>query len=113
MLGGLLSAIIVGAILEKGDLYAKLASESYIQSADDAEFLKNMSEDEKKKAQAMLSKIKKSNEGTIVDQPDLLVSSAIDDEQTTNTIPTVVPTGRQRQKEVAKASSDLFSDYGD
>jgi hypothetical protein len=112
MSGGLLSALVVGAILEKGDLYAKLASESYIRNAEDEEFLKNMSEDEKKKAQAMLSKIKNSKEEGVMDEAgDLKDRSAINDKQTITTIPVVAP--QLKEKEAATASSDLFSDYGD
>jgi hypothetical protein len=111
MLGGLLSAIVVGAILEKGDLYAKLASETYIRSADDAEFYKNMSEDEKKKAQAMLSKIKEAKEGGGKDDTDMKDLSVVGDEQKTTTIPEEVP--QPKRKEAAAASSDIFSDYGD
>lgn len=116
MLGGLLSAIIVGAILEKGDLYAKLAAESYIQSEDDAEFWKNMSEDERKKAQSMLSKIKEAKEGGITDETELkdAVLSAIEVVPSPPPPTTTQASQQPKKKEAAaKASGDMFSDYGD
>jgi hypothetical protein len=110
MLGGLFAVIIVGAILEKGDLYAKLASESYIRSADDEEFYKNMSEEEKRTAQAILSKTKENEQARIMGDAALKDLSLFDDEQTTITIAEALP---KTQKEATKASSDIFSDYGD
>ena len=121
MIGGLLSAIIVGVILEKGDLYANIAAESYVQGADDAEFWKNMSEEEKKKAEKMLSKIKEAKAGGVTDAEELKKSvlAAIEGEDKGGE-------GEIRQQEssqsattttskevVTKASNDIFSDYGD
>ncbi|KAG7363413.1 hypothetical protein IV203_026773 [Nitzschia inconspicua] len=110
MLGGVISALIVGAILEKGDLYATLAAESYIQSEDDAEFWKNLSEEEKKKAQILLSKIKEGKEMGIQDESQLkeAVMSAIEEQATNPAVPN--PT---KEEEATKASNDIFSDYGD
>ena len=45
MFGGVLSALIVGFILDKGDLYASVVADSYIQSSDDEEFWKGLSEE--------------------------------------------------------------------
>ena len=50
MFGGVLSAVIVGFLLEKGDLYASIAAESYLQSAEDEEFWKGLSQEEQGKA---------------------------------------------------------------
>lgn len=112
MFGSLVSALIVGAILEKGDLYAKLAAESYIQSEDDPEFWKNLSEDEKEKAKIMLSKIKEAKEGGIQDQTELkeAVMSAIEAKDTT-TAAALSPKPKAKVQEAAKASDDMFSDY--
>ena len=49
MFGGVLSALVVGFILDRGDLYATVAAESYLQGADDEEFWKGLSDEEKKK----------------------------------------------------------------
>ena len=64
MFGGVLSALIVGFILDKGDLYASIVADSYIQSSDDEEFWKGLSEEEKNKAQALILKVKANNDGT-------------------------------------------------
>lgn len=115
MVGGLLAVIIVGALVEKGDLYANLAAESYIQSADDKEFWKSLSEDEKKKAEIMLSKVKEGKEKGIVDEKELQESvlAAIEGETQTTTTDSPAPAERKPVKttEAAKASSDMFSDY--
>jgi hypothetical protein len=67
MVGGVLSALIVGFILERGDLYASVVADSYLQGAQDEEFWKGLSEEEKKKTQELLSKVKASKEGGTVD----------------------------------------------
>jgi hypothetical protein len=116
MVGGLISVIIVGTLVEKGDLYANLAAESYIQSADDKEFWKNLSEDEKRKAELMLSKIKEGKEKGIVDEKELQASvmAAVEGETpqaTTNSSDGASTERPSEKKAVAKASSDMFSDY--
>jgi hypothetical protein len=63
MVGGVLSALIVGFILERGDLYASVVADSYLQGAQDEEFWKGLSDEEKKKTQELLSKVKASKEG--------------------------------------------------
>mmetsp|Transcript_136 Transcript_136/g.268 ORF Transcript_136/g.268 Transcript_136/m.268 type:complete len:207 (+) Transcript_136:142-762(+) len=117
MVGGLLSAIIVGAILEKGNLYADLAAESYLKSADDAEFWKNLSEEEKKKAELVLSKIKEAKEGGVTDPEELkettLGAIEYETQPVVATSDIAASSEPQKEKEVAKASSDIFSDYGD
>jgi hypothetical protein len=131
MLGGLISALIVGAILENGDLYAKIAAESYIQSGDDAEFWKNLSEEEKNMAASMLTKIKEAKEGTTTGA----VSSSNSNSSTSSsggeadlskavfetikketaekagTVPVTLPKREQPRKEAAQATNDVFKDY--
>jgi hypothetical protein len=124
MAGGLLSAVIVGAILEKGDLYANLAAESYVQSADHADFWKNMSEEEKKKAEKMLAKIKEAKDGGITNAEELKKSvlAAIEREegqqqQATSTSSLSLDQASNAKEATsaaaAKAPNDIFSDYGD
>ena len=112
MIGGLICVIIVGTLIDKGDLYANLAAESYIQTADDKEFWKNMSEDEKRKAEAMLSKIKDGKDKGL-DEKELQASVMAEvegDSQTTTS--SSAPSERPAKKtEAAKASADMFSDY--
>ncbi|KAL3914400.1 MAG: hypothetical protein SGILL_006115 [Bacillariaceae sp.] len=116
MVGGLITTIIVGALVERGDLYANLAAESYIQSADDKEFWKSLSEDEKKKAEMMLSKIKEGKEKGIVDEKELQESvlAAVEGEApqtTTDSGPAPERRPTKTTPEAAKASNDMFSDY--
>jgi hypothetical protein len=105
MFGGILSALVVGFILENGDLYANLAAESYIQSADDEEFWKGLSEEEKKKGQDVLEKIKAAKEGGPKPAPgaethELKAESSTKAEARKSPEPISKPT-------------DMFSDYGD
>jgi hypothetical protein len=112
MLGGVVSALVVGAILENGNLYANIAAESYIQSGGDAEFWKNLSEEEKKMAQGMLSKIKEAKEGGGISEEDLskVVLETIGKEAEGGP-PVNPPKREQPRKEVAQATSDVFNDY--
>jgi hypothetical protein len=56
--GGLLSAVIVGVILESTNSYANIVADSYAQGADDEEFWKGLSEEEKLKTQELIGKLK-------------------------------------------------------
>lgn len=108
MLGGVLSALMVGFILERGDLYANVVADSYAQGAEDEEFWKGLSDEEKKKTQEMLRKIKEAKEGgpkpAAADvQPVQEASAAeeeIDPEASSDT-----PESTQSKK------VDMFSDY--
>jgi hypothetical protein len=61
--GGLVSAIVVGTIIDKRNLYASIVADSYAQSEDDEEFWKGLSEEEKIKTRELLRKIKESSNG--------------------------------------------------
>jgi len=110
MLGGVLSATFVGFLLEKGNLYANLAAESYLQSADDEEFWKNLSDEEQVKAKELLAKIKASKEGGSVPSDTQETESTPAAAATTTTSSSLSPAAE------AKAPSkpaDMFSDYGE
>lgn len=100
MVGGVLSALIVGFILERGDLYASVVADSYLQGAQDEEFWKGLSEEEKKKTQELLSKVKASKAGETIDTTAQHGDSASDGYKT----PQV--TVSEEKKEVG-----MFSDY--
>ncbi len=104
MVGGVLSAVIVGFLLEKGDLYASIAAESYLQSAEDEEFWKGLSDEEQSKAREIMEKIKTSKSGVMMpeasSEPVLASSSSLSSP--------VEP----KRKEPSKPA-DMFSDYGD
>lgn len=63
MFGGLISALFVGWILDSRNLYANVVADSYAQGADDEEFWKGLSEEEKIKTQELLKKLKASKSG--------------------------------------------------
>jgi hypothetical protein len=67
MFGGVISALIVGYILESKNLYANVVADSYAQGADDEEFWKGLSDEEKKKTQALIDKLnaKKASENGV------------------------------------------------
>lgn len=111
MFGGLFSALAVGFIIDKRDLYANIVADSYAQGADDAEFWKGLSEEEKKKTQELLQRLKESKEG------------GPSDRSTTTPVASPAPTITGSNGAMAKPveSSKLeekkeigmFSDYGD
>jgi hypothetical protein len=105
MVGGVLSALIVGFILERGDLYASVVADSYLQGAQDEEFWKGLSEEEKKKTQELLSKVKASKEGgsSTIDTTAQHTTSASSDGYKT---PQVSVNVSEEKKEVG-----MFSDY--
>ena len=112
MFGGLFSALAVGFIIDKRDLYANIVADSYAQGSDDAEFWKGLSEEEKKKTQELLQRLKESKEGG-------------PSERSTNTEPPTTPTIKTSESNGAKVLSvdssklqekkeiGMFSDYGD
>ena len=115
MAGGLISTTMVGFILKKKDLYTSLAAESYLDMAkDDPDFWKKMSdglsEQEKAKVETWRIKQLQQQEGgnavaNVVDNSSSSSSSSNDNEKEQ-----VVPSSNA-DKETAKASNDMFSDY--
>lgn len=105
MLGGLLSALFVGSVVDHKDLYASIVADSYAQSAEDEEFWKGLSDEEKKKAQEMLDKIKASKSGGEAPKPAVAVSSEESREP-------IVPEAKSAATE-AKKTVGMFSDYGE
>jgi hypothetical protein len=65
MFGGVLSALMVGFILERGNLYASVVADSYAQGGDNEEFWAGLSETERKKAEEVLQKIRDTKGGTV------------------------------------------------
>ena len=118
MLGGLVSALIVGAILERGNLYANVVAESYAQGAEDEAFWQGLSEEETKKAKEMLEKIKaaKGQKDLTVPSPPVEVPQAVQSNETsqvikaddTTTTATTTTTTTESGKKV-----DMFNDYAD
>ena len=63
MFGGILSALIVGFILESNNSYANVIADSYAQSEDDEEFWKGLSDEEAIKVREAMQKLKAAKEG--------------------------------------------------
>jgi hypothetical protein len=104
--GGVLSALIVGFILEKGDLYASVVADSYMQGAEDEDFWKGLSEEEKKKAQELLKKVKASKEGGSATNTNLAAAETTVVAASKDKVPVLAV--KEEKQEVG-----MFSDYGD
>jgi hypothetical protein len=115
MVGGLLSAVFVGLVVDKKDLYASLVADSYLQGSgeDDESFWKGLSDEEKKKTQEMLEKVRSgkinsssnSNGETPLVAAQSLASPA-------NAAKAAQPTESSKADE-PKVEVGMFSDYGD
>jgi len=113
MFGGVVSALIVGFILERGDLYANIVADSYAQGGDE-EFWKGLSEEEKVKVQAMMDRANgvKNNNGGDGEQEATTVMESNGDGGEGSTIK-ARPKKEDEKKVKASESADMFSDYGD
>jgi len=123
MVGGLISTTLLGTIIEKNDLYANLAAESYIDMAEDPAFWKKMTDgmspEEQVKAKELMKKIKEKREREAGGTPSLSPlsmssegaetssSSSIEAEPTTASSAPL----ETAKDDTAKASNDMFSDY--
>jgi hypothetical protein len=105
MFGGVLSALIVGYILDSKDLYASVVADSYAQGADDEEFWKGLSDEEKKKTQALIDKLnaKKASEG----------GAPAKIEASTEIVPATDDSFYESVLEKTAPELDMFSDYAD
>jgi len=107
MFGGVLSTVIVGFILDKSDIYANLAAESYLQTVDDEEFWKGLSAEEKVMAEAALNRIKESR-GEVVPPP---TEPAGAEEPAASMASSVEKTTEKGSQEESSVPKDMFSDY--
>jgi len=116
MIGGLVSTTLLGTIIDKKDLYANLAAESYLDMADDPEFWKQMTDgmspEEKEKAKELMEKIKADRAGekapAVSSEPTTVMSTSSETEDTSEEVSTP---SEPAKDEAAKASNDMFSDY--
>lgn len=106
MFGGVISALIVGFILENGNLYASVVADSYAQTEEDEEFWKGLSDEEKKKAQAMIDKLnaKKAQEDGTTTTPQVIPAAP-------SMMEVVVENDTSEDKVTQEL--DMFSDYAD
>jgi hypothetical protein len=118
MFGGLMSALIVGFIVDSRNLYANLVADSYAQGSDDEEFWKGLSEGEKEKAQELLRKVRESREGgsgkksssdNVVSTPAVLATRTLD------TTPTKITAINQKSTTANTEPKviGMFNDYGE
>mmetsp|Transcript_18552 Transcript_18552/g.38002 ORF Transcript_18552/g.38002 Transcript_18552/m.38002 type:complete len:212 (+) Transcript_18552:130-765(+) len=116
MIGGLISTTLLGTIIEKKDLYANLAAESYIEMADDPSFWKQMTEgmspEEQEKAKELMAKIKAQREGEQQgQQPQAMASQGIEARSSSTELEEKSSPAPVEADDTAKASNDMFSDY--
>lgn len=125
MFGGLLSALFVGFIVNSKDLSAKIVADSYAQGADDKEFWKGLSEEERKKTQDLLKRIQANqNDGggsseqqlppepvQVVTEPAVVSAESTSSSSSTSnkakTEEATSPAPKQEKK------VGMFDDYGD
>lgn len=118
MLGGLLSAVFVGTIVDKKDLYATIVADSYAQSSDnDEEFWKGLSEEEKIKTQEFLSKMqsnKNNGDNAIAEQKPVVVAATTESKPSNAAAKDTSTTiAAAEEKKPATAEVGMFSDYAD
>jgi hypothetical protein len=116
MVGGLLSAVFVGLVVDKKDLYASLVAESYLQGSgeDDESFWKGLSDEEKKKTQEMLEKVRsgkinnKSN-----GEASLVAAQGSDSSASPASAAKAAQPAESPKADEPKVEIGMFSDYGD
>jgi hypothetical protein len=128
MVGGVISTTLLGTIIEKKDLYANLAAESYIDMAEDPAFWKQMTDgmspDEQEKAKELMKKIKEKRAGeagasgeqslsplSMSSEGAETSSSSIETEPAAASSSSSSAPLETAKDETAKASNDMFSDY--
>lgn len=116
MFGGLLSALVVGFIVEKRNLYANIVADSYAQGGgDDEEFWKGLSEEEKKKTQELLQRLKESKSGGARQNGEgtepMKVASVESKQQVTS--PNAAAVEPEKSTPIEGKKIGMFSDYGE
>lgn len=102
-----MSTLIVGLILDKSDMYATLAAESYLKTVDDEEFWKGLSAEEKVMAEAAVNRIKES-------RGEVVAASTSDTgakEPATDMSSSVEKPTKTASQEEPSVPKDMFSDY--
>lgn len=111
MLGGLLSVVAVGTMIDANDSYASIVVDSYIQAEDDEDFWKNLSAEETVKVKELMQRRKagKRTSAETLLSDSLDQSSSSSDETASAPVPTIVASKDTETK--AKKDIDMFSDY--
>mmetsp|Transcript_60101 Transcript_60101/g.178199 ORF Transcript_60101/g.178199 Transcript_60101/m.178199 type:complete len:203 (-) Transcript_60101:435-1043(-) len=105
MLGGLASALAVGAILEGGNNYANVIADSYVQGGDES-FWESLTPEEREETEKLLKKVKESKgeDGESSGSEEAAVSGAVTPE------PEIVVTSAKKSEKSTEERS-MFSDY--
>ena len=105
MFGGVLSAVILGFILEKGDLYANVVADSYMQQGNDEEFWRGLSEEERIQGTEILRQLEAKNGKKLPTSaiPETILSGSTSNNEIA---PSPAATAVTSRKEM-----DMFSDY--
>ena len=105
MFGGVLSAIILGFILEKGDLYANVVADSYMQQGNDEEFWRGLSEEERIQGTEILRQLEAKNGKKLPGSamPEAILSGGKGNDEVASAIAAPMT--------ASKKEIDMFSDY--
>ena len=101
MVGGVLSALIVGFILEKSNSYAQVIADSYDQGGDDA-FWNSLSPEDREKAKDMLEKLRKSKGDEGAMEPRSAIKEAL-----------AVKVPKIESEQPKRETVSMFNDYVD
>lgn len=106
MIGGVLSTVIVGFLLESGNSYASVVADSYAQGGDE-EFWESLSPEDQVKTRELMEKLRQSKEGN--------KGNANKDEITgaTTTAPKPAADSAPETTGEKKEEVSMFSDYED
>ena len=120
MIGGVVSALVVGFLLESGNSYANVVADSYVQGGDE-EFWESLSPDDQVKAKQLMAKLRASKEGREyvpgeeVELPNIGGSES--DEAAAavvkETVMAASSTETTKKDEGQKKEVSMFSDYDD
>ena len=118
MFGGVLSALIVGFILDRKNLYAEVIADSYAQASDDPEFWKGLSEEQRKKAEEMFQRAREVNGDFTKLKVENLKESSNNSEETTSKPAAATAASTTKKSDNVSTTKksddiDMFSDYGD
>ena len=111
MLGGLISSVLVGTIVNSRNLYANIVADSYLQKdGNNQVFWSSMSDEEKKRAQDLVVRLRSSgNEADASELEQMIGGSGVDDASSSSTA--VEKPTSDTEVETSKKPVDMFSDY--
>jgi hypothetical protein len=106
MIGGVLSTVIVGFLLESGNSYASVVADSYAQGGDE-EFWESLSPEDQVKTRELMEKLRQSKEGKKGNDNKDEIPGA------TATVPKPAADSAPKTIGEKKEEVSMFSDYED